>query len=132
MNIGAIIKREREAQGLSQGELARRVGMAPPNLCRIESGDVDPRFSTVTSILGALGLVLRPQSSGVTMDIQRYGLTNPIGFDELLVALALPELEPTGAAVGRPNDILPIVVLAYSHGDGPISQSAHKRILVLE
>jgi transcriptional regulator with XRE-family HTH domain len=38
MEIGRVIKRLREEKGVSQEELAHRVGMSTPNLWRVESG----------------------------------------------------------------------------------------------
>ncbi|RLE70234.1 MAG: transcriptional regulator, partial [Thermoprotei archaeon] len=44
----------RKAAGLSQAELARRAGVSQSLIARIESGDVNPRVSTLQRILKAL------------------------------------------------------------------------------
>lgn len=54
--IGATIRRERLAQGLTLEGLAARSGIAGPNLSRLERGGIDPRLSTVLRVLRALGL----------------------------------------------------------------------------
>ena len=45
-------------QGLSQAELARRIGTSQSRLSRIEAGLDDPRYSTLTKIAAALGIDL--------------------------------------------------------------------------
>ena len=57
-NFGAMIKTGRLARGWTLAELAERTGIAPSNLSRLESGGVDPRESTVRTVLGALALEL--------------------------------------------------------------------------
>lgn len=47
------LKKRRNELGLTQGELAKRAGVSQPLIARIESGDVDPRLSTVRKILEA-------------------------------------------------------------------------------
>lgn len=47
------IKNKRAALGLTQNELAKRAGVSQPLVARIESGDVDPRVSTLQRILDA-------------------------------------------------------------------------------
>lgn len=48
------IKKRRVKLGLTQSGLAARAGVSQPLIARIESGDVDPRLSTVRSIITAL------------------------------------------------------------------------------
>ncbi len=45
------IKRYRKRLGLTQAELAKKAGVSQPLIARIESGDVDPRLSTIRKIL---------------------------------------------------------------------------------
>ena len=65
-DIGPRLGALRARRGLSQGTVARRCGIAPPHLSRIENGRVQPTFSTVWRILramnGDLTEVLDPQS----------------------------------------------------------------------
>ena len=55
MNTVNRVKALRVSQGVSQRELAERIGMKAPNLARIESGRVDPSVSVVERIAEALG-----------------------------------------------------------------------------
>jgi predicted transcriptional regulator len=50
------IKKMRQKLGLSQTELARRAGVTQAHIAKIESGKVDPRFSTVSKIFGCLNI----------------------------------------------------------------------------
>ncbi len=47
------LKKRRNELGLTQSDLAKRAGVSQPLIARIESGDVDPRLSTVRKILVA-------------------------------------------------------------------------------
>lgn len=47
------LKKRRNELGLTQSELAKRAGVSQPLIARIESGDVDPRLSTVRKIFEA-------------------------------------------------------------------------------
>jgi ribosome-binding protein aMBF1 (putative translation factor) len=53
--IGAMLQAEREKAGLSQVELARRIGTTKTAISRLESSSRDIRFSTVERIALALG-----------------------------------------------------------------------------
>jgi HTH-type transcriptional regulator / antitoxin HipB len=53
--VGALLAAERRRQGISQGELARRLGVAQSNLSRIENG-ADLRVSTLLEIARVLQL----------------------------------------------------------------------------
>jgi predicted transcriptional regulator len=47
------LKKRRTNLNLTQNELARLAGVSQPLIARIESGDVDPRLSTLTKIFDA-------------------------------------------------------------------------------
>jgi len=55
---GSYIRRLREAAGLSQRELARRLGCQQPAIARLEAGQVSPNMRTLERIADALGLRL--------------------------------------------------------------------------
>jgi len=59
MNIGRVIRVERESQGLSQMEISLRSGYSQANIARIELGRQAGGFQTITDILNALGLDIR-------------------------------------------------------------------------
>lgn len=54
--LGAALREERERQGHSQEGLAHDAGLTTNALARIELGQSDPSFSTVTRIAKALGV----------------------------------------------------------------------------
>ena len=53
--IGDVIREAREAAGLSQRELADRMGMAQPNLVPLERGRKSPTVRTLEKMADALG-----------------------------------------------------------------------------
>jgi transcriptional regulator with XRE-family HTH domain len=56
VDIGAMLRNEREAQGLTLADLSLRTGIAEPNLSRVERSLSDTRLSTVERIADALHL----------------------------------------------------------------------------
>uniref|UniRef100_A0A7C3YF70 CBS domain-containing protein n=1 Tax=Geoglobus ahangari TaxID=113653 RepID=A0A7C3YF70_9EURY len=59
------IRRRRKRLGITQKKLAELVGVSQPLIARIESGDVDPKFSLVKKIFEVLG---RLEGMGVTAE----------------------------------------------------------------
>ncbi len=55
-SCGAWFRRHREAMGLSQAEAARRAGLSPSALSRIESGARQPTAAAAEALAGVLGL----------------------------------------------------------------------------
>jgi DNA-binding XRE family transcriptional regulator len=55
----AVLRREREAQGVSRAALAHRAGISADHLGRIERGEADPRMSVLLTLAAALGRSLR-------------------------------------------------------------------------
>jgi transcriptional regulator with XRE-family HTH domain len=53
-----LIREARLRAGLTQADLARRVGRAQPAIARWESGRVEPSLETLRSIIRACGLEL--------------------------------------------------------------------------
>jgi transcriptional regulator with XRE-family HTH domain len=56
MNLGRSIKLCRTNRGLSQDDLARKVGLSASYISLIEKGDRDPAMSTAEKISTALGV----------------------------------------------------------------------------
>lgn len=48
--IAYNLARLREEAGISQGELARRIGVARPRISELESGNANPRIATLDRI----------------------------------------------------------------------------------
>lgn len=53
------LRRWRQTLGLTQAEVARRAGVSQPLIARIEKGTVDPRLSTLRSVVQALSTAER-------------------------------------------------------------------------
>ncbi len=59
VRIGEIIRRLREARGLTQTVLARRAGLSRMHVIRIERDDISPTLDTVEKVAKALGVTVR-------------------------------------------------------------------------
>ncbi len=63
--LGEQVRRLREAQGLSQAQLARRMGTVQSVIARLEAGGVDPKLDTLERLSRALNadlvVELRPR-----------------------------------------------------------------------
>lgn len=55
-DIGSRLRRERERVGISQRELARRIGLSASMISQIESGQSKPSVSTLYAIVTELGV----------------------------------------------------------------------------
>lgn len=56
VNVGSLIRRERQKQGVSLRELARRVGVSPSMMSQVETERTRPSVNTIYSIAAELGL----------------------------------------------------------------------------
>ena len=56
--IGSRVRELRTERGLTQAQLAARVGTSQSALARLEAGGVEPRISTLEAIGNALGVKL--------------------------------------------------------------------------
>ncbi len=54
--LGRQVRAWREAHGISQQDLAARLGMAQPNLARLEGGGVAPTLTTLALLAERLGV----------------------------------------------------------------------------
>jgi transcriptional regulator with XRE-family HTH domain len=59
--LGEYVRRSREQTGVTQYQLAERLGCKQPAISRLESGGVSPNLSTLHRIAEALGLQLEIQ-----------------------------------------------------------------------
>jgi DNA-binding XRE family transcriptional regulator len=62
-SLAEKLVRRRSAAGLSQAELARRAGIRPETLNRIERGRTTPDFATVRKLVVAMNAAEREQTS---------------------------------------------------------------------
>ena len=56
MKIGSNLRRLREGRLLTQAQLGEAAGVHRDQVSRIERDEVDPRFSTIRKLAGALGV----------------------------------------------------------------------------
>ena len=56
VKVGSLIRRERQKQGISLRELARRVGISGSMLSQVETDRTRPSVSTIYAIATELGL----------------------------------------------------------------------------
>ena len=56
LNVGALIKNARQKKGLSQKDLAKRCGITPVQLCRIENNECIPSKKTLQMLSGHIGI----------------------------------------------------------------------------
>jgi ribosome-binding protein aMBF1 (putative translation factor) len=58
VDVPRMLKDARQAQGISQRELAKRSGVKQPHIARLETGKSTARISTLRRLFEALGLEL--------------------------------------------------------------------------
>jgi HTH-type transcriptional regulator / antitoxin HipB len=58
LELGERIRGLREARGISQAELGRRIGSTQPAIARLEAGRVSPTLETLDRVAAALGAEL--------------------------------------------------------------------------
>ena len=82
--IGARLRQERIGAGISQRELARRVGLSPSLISQLESGQSKPSVGTLYAIVTELGLsldrIIRADDipPGRTSAINNAGARSPV------------------------------------------------------
>ena len=104
VNVGSLIRRERQRQGLSLRELARRVGVSASMLSQVETDRTRPSVSTIYAIATELGISIDGLLSdsdgdatagaggaGGAMAGSRRGPVSSPALDELACQLVRPE-----------------------------------------
>lgn len=56
---GRAIRAARQAAGISQAELARRIESSAPHVCALENGKANPTIGHLSQVAAALGMELR-------------------------------------------------------------------------
>ncbi len=80
--LGRRIAQLRETQGLTQGDLADRVGMSQPRWSNIERGETDARLSTLLRVQYALDLPSFESLFGIGSSARRlHGFMDGYGKD---------------------------------------------------
>jgi transcriptional regulator with XRE-family HTH domain len=73
MSTGALIRETREAEGLTQAALARRLGITQPSVARLEAAGDEVSVATLQRALNAMGralelrVIARPSSVDETL-----------------------------------------------------------------
>ena len=73
VELAEQVRELREADGMSQSELARRIGSTQPAVARVEAGGVAPTIETLERIAAALGLELAVRFSNAPRAAKRTG-----------------------------------------------------------
>jgi ribosome-binding protein aMBF1 (putative translation factor) len=66
--FGATIRAAREAKGLTQTELGRRISTSQSAVARLEAGGVQPSLETMSRLSVALGVRLVVDATGVSSE----------------------------------------------------------------
>jgi transcriptional regulator with XRE-family HTH domain len=78
IGIGSLLRRERQARGVSQSSLARRTGIPQPAISRIERGHEVPSLERLSRLTAGLGLqprlVLAPLAEDTGDELHREGV----------------------------------------------------------
>jgi transcriptional regulator with XRE-family HTH domain len=81
MNTGGLIRQAREAEGLTQAALARRLGITQPAIARLEAAGDEVTVATLQRALNAMGRALvlqvrkRPSSVDETLLYSTLAMT---------------------------------------------------------
>ncbi len=82
--LGAIIMAVRRSRGLSQAQLADRLGVSRVWLGQVERGKASPRLDLVMRVLNELQISLAAYTSDDVMpDRLPVGATSPIDIDDI-------------------------------------------------
>jgi transcriptional regulator with XRE-family HTH domain len=141
VNVGSLIRRERQKQGLSLRELARRIGVSASMLSQVETDRTRPSVSTIYAIATELGLsidaLLTEQEAAVASAAATAGsrVRRAPSAAELTCQLVQPEqrrkLElESGVTWELLSDLLPHLVdfMYVTYEPGGSSSSAGKRM----
>lgn len=79
MEPSTLVRRARQAAGLTQAELARRARMKQPEIARLEAAGANPRLSTLKRVVAATGHTVK-------LELDRTGQ-----LDETLIVASLQE-----------------------------------------
>ncbi len=91
VNVGSLIRRERQKQGISLRELARRVGISGSMLSQVETDRTRPSVSTIYAIANELGLSIDALLSEAD-DSAPVALTTAVAGSNALREVAASEL----------------------------------------
>ena len=103
--LGAVIMTVRRAQGLSQAQLADRLGVSRVWLGQVERGKSSPRFDLILRVLNELQITLAAYASDDVMpDRLPVDALSPIDIDDI-ADTGLAQSRPAAARSVRPRPI---------------------------
>lgn len=110
-HVGKAIRHHRGQLGITQEELARRAGIAPTSVVRLENGEIErPRVSTLAKLAGALGVEPGEFTGFVTQ--KPTGRPEPLEAPDITL-MAIYELTEDGWWVAS----VPEIPGAHSQGE---------------
>ncbi|MGH7254453.1 MAG: helix-turn-helix domain-containing protein [Nitrospirales bacterium] len=70
--IGAVVRRERKRQRLSQAQLGEQIHRRQATISKLEAGEPGTQLQTLLDVLAALDLelVIRPRTKASTVEIE--------------------------------------------------------------
>jgi transcriptional regulator with XRE-family HTH domain len=74
MNGGLLIRRAREAEGLTQTQLARRLGVTQPSVARLEAAGDNVTLATLQRALNAMGRTLEIRAARMPSSVDESQL----------------------------------------------------------
>lgn len=118
MTLGERLKQLRKEAGLTQEELAKKVGLKKQNISRYENSHVEPNIRTAKRIADALGVSIEEMAVGVSLPSPSAPV--PLSPDESQLVEDYRGLTPPGQEYIRQT--MAMAVRTYSAGDGALPQ----------